>query len=118
MREFKRLFLSVLFLTFLGGLGVGAWIGALSAAQPRAAAPTVDRRVEDWKRYFALDASQERRLRAALSRYDHAVERIRNEVSAEQARQLVQLRESSRDEIRDILTDEQKREYDARRDRG
>jgi hypothetical protein len=117
MREFKRLFLCVLVLTFLGGVGTGAFVGALSAA-PRASGPTVDRRLEDWKRYFALDASQERRLRAVLLRYDHAVEGIREEVSAEQARRLVALRESSRDEIREILTEEQRRDYDARRDRG
>jgi hypothetical protein len=83
MRQLKRLFLIVAGLTFVGGIGTGAWIGTLLAAPPKPAAK-LDRRVQDFEHYFPdLDATQKR-----------------------------QLREASRKRIRLILTDPQRTEYD------
>jgi hypothetical protein len=111
MRQLKRLLLIVLGLTFLGGLGTGAWIGTLLAAPPRPAA-RLDRRVDDFKRHFDLDATQERQLRTVLADYDHRKDQIKNTLTPEQLRQIHALEEASRKRIRLLLTEAQRMEYD------
>ena len=63
---------------------------------------------------FELDASQTRRLRSALNYYETQRERIRRDVTAEQGTRVLKLKEECRDEVREILTPEQRAEYDAR----
>ena len=111
MRQLKRLLLIVLALTFLGGLGTGAWIGALLAAPPKPAAK-LDRRVDDFKAHFDLDATQERQLRTVLADYDHQKDQIKGTLTPEQLRQIRSLEDSSRKRIRLILTEPQRTEYD------
>ncbi|MHC4548340.1 MAG: hypothetical protein ACYTEZ_06135 [Planctomycetota bacterium] len=111
MRQLKRLFLLVLGLTFVGGLGTGAWVGSLVAAQPVRETP-LDRRVDDFERHFDLDATQIRQLRTILAEHDHRKARIQQEVSAEQFMKTRALEQESRDKIRVILTEEQRGEYD------
>ncbi|MHC4816747.1 MAG: hypothetical protein ACYTF8_01630, partial [Planctomycetota bacterium] len=111
MHQLKRLFLIVLGLTFVGGLGTGAWIGTLLAAPPRQGAK-LDRRVQDFKLYFDLDATQERQLRTVLADYDHKKDQIKNTLTPEQLRQIRSLEETSRKRIRLILAEPQRTEYD------
>ena len=112
MRDLRNLLFAVILLTFVGGVGTGAWIGSLTAATPGAPHHSVDRRVEDWNNAFLLDRSQNRHLRAVLEEYDIRRERIRNEVDAEQFRRIFALQETCRDKIRELLTDEQRARYD------
>jgi len=111
MRQLKRLFLIVLGLTFVGGLGTGAWIGTLLAAPPKQGAK-LDRRVQDFKLYFDLDATQERQLRMVLADYDHKKGQIKDTLTPEQLRQIRTLEETSRKRIRLILAGPQRTEYD------
>jgi len=114
MRELRRLFLLVLVLTFIGGIGTGAWIGSLRAAPQIRTTDTLDRRINDWKLAFPdLTASQVRRLREILARYDAQVDQIRREVSAEQFQRIDSLLEQSRGEVRLVLEPEQRARYDA-----
>ena len=115
MRDIRNLFLSVILLTFVGGVGVGAWLGSLRAAPAQPQKRSVERRMEDWKQVFELDASQERRLRAALNYYEMQRDRIRQEVSSEQFVRVHRLQEECREKVREILTPEQRALYDARR---
>ena len=115
MRDIRNLFLAVILLTFVGGVGIGAWLGSLHAAPAQAPNRGVERRMEDWKRVFDLDASQERRLRAALHFYEIERDRIRQEVSSEQYLRVRHLQEQCREKVREILTPEQREQYDARR---
>ena len=111
MRQLKRLFLIVLGLTFVGGLGTGAWIGTVLAAPPKQAA-RLDRRVQDFKRHFDLDATQERQLRMVLADYDHKKDQIKGTLTPEQLGRIRTLEEASRKRIRLILADPQRMEYD------
>ena len=114
MRDLRNLFLAVILLTFVGGVGIGAWFGSLRAAPAQAQLGGVERRMEDWKRVFDLDASQERRLRAALHYYEIERDRIRQEVTSEQYLRVRRLQEQCREKVREILTPEQRIRYDAR----
>lgn len=111
MHQLKRLFLIVLGLTFVGGIGTGAWIGTLLAAPPKKAA-SLERRVHDFRQHFDLDATQERQLKTVLADYDHKKGKIKATLTAEQLRQIRALEEASRKKIRLILTDPQRTEYD------
>jgi len=111
MRELKRLFFAVLVLTFIGGMGTGAWIGTLTAGTVDTA-PSVDRRVDDFRMHFDLTKSQIRRLRAAIAEYDGQVKRIHSELSQAQFQSILQEQTRSRAKVRQVLTDEQKVEYD------
>ena len=51
MGELRRLILWVVGLTFLGGVGTGAWVGTLMAA-PAKPGFSIDRRVSDVQRCF------------------------------------------------------------------
>jgi len=118
MRELKRMFLAALCLTFVAGLGAGVFVGGLRAAPAPMPGP-LDRRVQDWHGVFSLTPSQERRLRELLARYDMGAQQIRDQIGAEQYRQLEGLRERTRAQIReDVLTPEQRTEYDRRRGGG
>jgi hypothetical protein len=113
MRQLKRLFLVVLVLTFIGGVGTGAWIGTLLAAPPRRAAK-LERRVQDFRQVFDLDATQERQLRTVLADYDRKKEQIKATLTPEQLRRIRALEDASRKRIRLILTEAQRAEYDKR----
>ncbi len=118
MRELRRMFLAALCLTFVGGVAAGVFIGGLRAAPAPLPGP-LDRRVQDWQGAFSLTPSQERRLREILARYDMGAQQIRDQIGAEQYRQLEELRERHRAQIRaDVLTPEQRTEYDRRRGGG
>ncbi len=118
MRELKRMFVAALCLTFLGGLGAGVFLGGLRAATPAPSGP-LDRRVQDWQGAFELTPSQVRRLREILARYDLGVQQLRDAIGAEQYRRIEELRERHRVQIRsDVLTPEQRVEYDRRRGGG
>jgi Spy/CpxP family protein refolding chaperone len=107
MRQLKALILTALALVFVAGVGTGAWIGSLAAASkgPR----SVDRRVRDFQRVFDLSPTQLRQVREIL--YDH--DRRKEAIPRRTPEQLA-LEAESRDRIRLILTDEQRREYDRR----
>jgi len=111
LREFKLLILLVLGLTYLGGLGAGAWVGTLTAA-PRMRAASVDRRLGDFTEHFDLNPSQVRQLRAVLFRYDKAVDEIRSRLTAREMREKLALERASREAIRTILDDSQRTDYD------
>ena len=111
MRQLKQLFLIVLGLTFLGGIGTGAWIGTLLAAPPKQAAK-LERRVGDFGEHFDLDATQKRQLRTVLADYDHRKDQIKATLTPEQLRRIRTLEESSRERIRLILTGPQRSKYD------
>jgi len=115
MRDIRNLFLAVILLTFVGGVGTGAWLGSLRAAPDQPNKRNIDRRMEDWNRVFQLDASQTRRLRGALQYYEAQRERIRQDAYAEQGARVLRLKEECREKVREILTPEQRAEYDARR---
>jgi len=111
MRQLKALVIAALALVFVAGAGTGAWIGSLAAArqEPR----KLDRRVQDFQRFFDLSPTQVRQLREILYDHDQKKERIR-QLTPEQSRELRTLEAESRGRIRQILTEEQAREYDRR----
>jgi hypothetical protein len=111
MRQIERLLLVVLGLTFIGGVGTGAWIGTLLAAPPKQAA-RLERRVQDFLQHFDLDATQERQLRTVLADYDRNKEKIKGTLTPEQLRRIRTLEDESRKRIRLILTDPQRSKYD------
>ena len=111
MRELKRLLLLVLFLTFLGGIGTGAWIGSLTAS-PAAATPVDDDRVAEFQRRLGLDATQVRKLREILGDHDRKIRRIQNEITAQQFKRKLAQEDFSREQIKGILTLKQREEYD------
>jgi len=87
MKELKRLLIVALALTFLCGGGLGAFVGSLAAAAPRKGV-SVDRRVEDFRKYYGLDATLTRRVRELLEEHDLEVEQVRREITSEQARKI------------------------------
>ena len=111
MRHLKALLVAALALVFVAGVGTGAWIGSLAAATqgPR----SVDRRVRDFERFFDLSPTQVRQLREIIHDHDKEDKRIRT-ATPEQSRELRTLEGESRDRIRQILTEEQRGEYDRR----
>ena len=117
MRELKRLFLAVLALTFLGGIGTGAWIGSLTAG-PGTEVSTADDRADEFEKRFGLDATQMRLLRAVLAEHDGRIRNIQLQVTKEQFRQKLAQEELSRQKIRQILTTKQREEYDKLLGRG
>ena len=113
MRRLKQLFCIVLALTFTGGFGAGAWVGTLTAARPRATAPSsIDRRVEDFQIHFDLSPTQIRQLRTVLARHDQERGRIRATITAEQRQRTDKLEAVSRDSIRLLLNDQPSAEAD------
>ena len=110
MRQLKALLLAALALVFVAGVGTGAWIGSLAAATQ---GPTLDRRVRDFTKVYDLSPTQVRQLREVLHDHDQRKERIR-QPSPEQFQELLALEAESRGRIRQILTEEQQREYDRR----
>ena len=117
MRELKRLLLIVLGLTFLGGVGTGAWIGSLSAG-PETEISTTDGRVAEFERRLGLDATQVRLLRVILAEHDNRIDTIHRQVTSEQFRRKLGQEELSRNKIRRILTGQQREEYDKLLGRG
>ena len=117
MRELKRLFIGVLALTFVGGIGLGAWVGTLTAA-PRFQERDLDRRVQDFTDHFDLNESQIRQLRAILYRHDKAVAKIQERMTAQERRDTWAQEDASRERIRnEVLTPAQREEYDRLRKR-
>ncbi|HEX5137596.1 MAG TPA: hypothetical protein VFY93_11520 [Planctomycetota bacterium] len=111
MRQLKALLLAALALVFVAGVGTGAWIGSLAAAPPQPR--KLDRRVQDFERVFDLSPTQVRRLREILYDFDRDKKRIQ-QPTPEQTQELRTLEAESRGRIREILTEEQAREYDRR----
>jgi len=110
MRNFKFLLLAVMGLTFLGGVGTGAWIGTL-AAQSERPQTVVDRRVQEFTAYYDLSPVQARQLRTILVQYDRSKEDVR-QLTPEQFRELRELEEATRRRIRDLLDPAQQKDYD------
>lgn len=117
MRELKRLFLIVLGLTFLGGVGAGTWIGSLTAG-PDTEIATTDRRVAEFERRLSLNATQVRQLSDILAEHDNRIHSINQQVTKEQFRRKLGQEALSRDRIRKILTPQQREEYDKLLGRG
>ncbi len=111
MRQLKTLLLAALALVFVAGMGTGAWIGSLAAA-PRAPR-SLDPRVHDFTRFFDLSPTQVRQLSEVLYDHDQRKERIR-QPTPEQFQELRALEAESRQRIRQLLTEEQRLEYDRR----
>lgn len=112
MRQLKALLLAALALVFVAGVGTGAWIGSLAAAAqgPR----KLDLRVRDFQRFYDLSPTQVRQLREILHDHDKEKDRIIREITSEQLRKISDLETESRGRIRQILTEEQRGEYDRR----
>ena len=117
MRELKRLLLIVLGLTFLGGVGTGAWIGSLTAG-PDAVISTIDDRVAAFEQRLSLDATQVRQLGLILAEHDTRIHSIQQQVTKEQFRRKLAQETLSRDRIRKILRGPQLEEYDKLFGRG
>ncbi len=112
MKDLRRLLLWSRVCTFLGGLGLGAWVGTLAAATPEKSRP-IDRRIRDFQQSFTLNPSQVRQLRALLHEHDAGRESIMDEVSVEQWKRIRQLEQRSRKRLRsEVLTEEQRMEWD------
>lgn len=112
MRQLKALLLAALALVFVAGAGTGAWIGALAAATQGQQSP--DRRLRDFQRVFPdLSPTQVRQLREIFHDLDEQKKRVR-EITPEQRQQLWALEAASRDRVRQVLTGEQRTEYDRR----
>ena len=118
MRELKRLMLIVLALTFLGGIGTGAWIGSLTAATPDSNVMSTDDRVDAFEKRLSLDATQIRKLRMILATHDGRIRNIQQAVTKEQFQRKRTQEEQSRNEIRKILREDQREEYDKLLGRG
>jgi Spy/CpxP family protein refolding chaperone len=110
MRQLKALLLAALALVFVAGVGTGAWIGSLAAATQ---GPRSLDRVGDFERVLDLSPTQVRQLREILYDHDHRRDRIR-QPTPEQFQELMALEAESRGRIRQILTEDQRREYDRR----
>ncbi len=102
MRELKRLFLLVLALTFVGAAGLGVYVGTLAAAAPPPP-PDLDRRVEDFRRAYGLDAVQSRRVRELLAEHDREVADVRTRITGEQRREIDAIHERWRSRILALL---------------
>jgi len=73
----------------------------------------LDRRVRDFTKAYDLSPTQVRQLREVLHDHDQRKERIR-QLTPEQFQELRALEAESRGRIRQLLTEEQQREYDTR----
>jgi len=113
MRQLKALLLAALALVFVAGIGTGAWIGSLAAATHGSRTPDLDRRVRDFTRFFDLSPTQVRQLREVLYDHDQKKEGIL-QPTPEQFQEKRALEAESRRRIRQILTEEQRAEYDRR----
>lgn len=110
MRQLKALLLASLALVFVAGVGTGAWIGSLAAATPE---PTFDRRVRDFTKVYDLSPTQVRQLREILYDFDQDKKRIQ-QPTPEQFRDRQALETATRGRIREMLTEEQRLQYDRR----
>ena len=117
MRQLKLLLLATLLLTFVGGVGTGAWIGSLVAGPDHTALDSVDRRVGEFAEFFDLDATQVRRIRTVLLVHEKQKAEIR-QLTPEQFQRIRRLEEKTRDEIRTVLDEQQRIKYDNRSGRG
>ncbi len=110
MRELKRFLLVALALSFVGGFGMGSWVGTV-VATPRSAPSSVELRARDYQEILDLSVSQTRQVQERLWMYDTEVRlaRSRNAHTLE----IEQITESWRQRIvEDVLTDEQRRKYE------
>lgn len=110
MRQLKALLLAALALVFVAGVGTGAWIGSLAAATPGTG---LDRRVRDFTRVYDLSPTQVRQLREILYDLDQRKEQIL-QPTTEQFQRKRAVEAEARGKIRQILTEEQLRDYDRR----
>lgn len=113
MRQLKLLLFLTLALTFVGGIGTGAWIGSLVAG-PEEPRGTAERRVADYTEFYDLNETQQRELETILLRFDHRRGQIR-QLTAEQLQEMRRLEDETRANIRALLTAEQQRKYDVHR---
>ena len=114
MSSFKRLFLTVLGLTFIGGLGTGAFVGTLLAS-PKVEVRPEDRRIDDFREILDVDDLQVERLRGIFDRHQIDLSGLRRTIQQENGRRYDEVHELCRQRIREILTDEQRALYDQRR---
>jgi hypothetical protein len=104
MNDVKRLVVAAVVLAFLAGLGAGAWVGDLRAAGANAA-PSMDTRVEAYRKKYDLDASEQRRVRDVLLRYDAGRERVMSELDGERWKKLNELLTQAQKDIENILAE-------------
>ncbi|MEE8104722.1 MAG: hypothetical protein V3T86_04210 [Planctomycetota bacterium] len=114
MNGFKKLLLTVLGLTFIGGLGTGAFVGTLLASSKVVAQPE-DRRIDDFREILDVDELQVERLRRIFARHQIELTGLRRTIQQENGRRYNEVHELCRQRIREILTDEQRALYDQRR---
>jgi len=114
MSSFKRLFLTVLGLTFIGGLGTGAFVGTLLAS-PKVEVQREDRRIDDFREILDVDDLQVERLRHIFARHQIELSGLRRTIQQENGLRYNEVHELCRQRIREILTDEQRTLYDRRR---
>ena len=109
MRELKRFLILALALAFVGGFGMGSWVGT-AVATPRSAPSSVELRAHDWRDFLGLSVSQTRQVQEKLWMYDTEVRLARSRNA--HTREIAQIRQSWEQRIvRDVLTDEQRRKW-------
>ncbi|MEM8885313.1 MAG: hypothetical protein AAGD14_14690 [Planctomycetota bacterium] len=106
MAGLKRTIAAALLLAFVAGLGAGAWMSDLRAAPRKAATPSADRRADAFQEKYDLTASQRRRVRDIIVRYDQKRRSILTELDSERWQRIERLAAVSRQAIDEILREE------------
>lgn len=109
MDGWKRLVSAVLLLAFVGGFGIGAFVGRAGAAPTRAPDPSIERRLDEYRALFRLDPSQSRRAREILGRHDEEVRAVQARLSEEQFREIQRIHDRAREEFAALLDPEQRK---------
>ncbi len=104
MREFKALIITCVALAFIGGVGLGTWVGSLRAASPPATR-SLERRMTEWTTRYDLTPSQARLIRGVLAGYDGEKSKIQSELDAEHWKRIYKLRDISLHKIDKILAE-------------
>ena len=105
MNGIKAAVSGAIILAFVAGLGAGAWVSDLRAAPARTKSVSIERRVKAWTDKHEMTASQQRRLRDVLLRYDADRRQILSQLSKDEWARLNLLRTASRKDIDRILED-------------
>ncbi len=118
MNSLYRLFAIVLALTFVAGLGTGAWVGTLTAGSADKEDSSRERRLQDWQDALPdLSVTQMRRIRTILAEHDRAVALIRERLDRTQWAEILQLESQNREKLHKVLTKSQRQKL-AERNQG